>query len=64
MLPQGRFEYSIIRVYVKEVRDLKKTISICRQKFRNLPVSYVVTDVCRGELLVEIEGELLFHPAG
>lgn len=64
MLPQGSFEYSLIRVYVKEMKDLKRTMSICRQKFRNIPISFVMTDVCRDDLLVEIEGELLFHPAG
>lgn len=61
-LPPGAFAYCLIRVYVKEVRDLKKTMSICQQKFINAPISYVVTDICRSGLLVEIEGEMLFRP--
>jgi hypothetical protein len=61
LLPAGSFEYSFIRVYVKEKSDLKRTKSICRQKFRDIPISYIVTDICRSGLLVEIEGEMRFR---
>jgi enamine deaminase RidA (YjgF/YER057c/UK114 family) len=60
-LKTGRFKYSFVRVYVKDRQDLEAAMSICRQKFGNVPVSYVVVDVCRDELLVEIEGEMIFE---
>jgi enamine deaminase RidA (YjgF/YER057c/UK114 family) len=45
------------KVYVKNEADFEKVKSICEKHFpKNLPVNYVVADVCRPEWLVEIEG--------
>ena len=45
-----------IRVYLKRARDLAKCRRICEQRFGSVPAIYAVADVCRPELLVEIEG--------
>ncbi len=45
-----------IRVYVKRPEDFAIVQSVCRKKFGPVPAIYLVADVCRPELLVEIEG--------
>lgn len=46
-----------LRVYVKYKKDLQTVKNICIQYFANIPVVYVVADICRPELLVEIEAQ-------
>ncbi len=45
-----------IRVYLKRPEDLARCKAICDQRFGPVPALYVVADICRPELLVEIEG--------
>jgi enamine deaminase RidA (YjgF/YER057c/UK114 family) len=45
-----------IRVYVKRPEDYRKCRAICERRFGNVPAVYAVADICRPELLVEIEG--------
>jgi enamine deaminase RidA (YjgF/YER057c/UK114 family) len=45
-----------IRVYLKRAEDLAKCRAVCERRFGPVPVIYAVADVCRPELLVEIEG--------
>jgi len=45
-----------IRVYLKHPADYEKVRRICCQRVGPLPAIYAVADVCRPELLVEIEG--------
>jgi len=45
-----------IRVYVKRNEDYKKCKEVCERRFGSLPTIYAIADVCRPELLVEIEG--------
>jgi enamine deaminase RidA (YjgF/YER057c/UK114 family) len=45
-----------IRVYLKRAEDLPKCRAICERRFGPVPVIYAVADICRPELLVEIEG--------
>jgi enamine deaminase RidA (YjgF/YER057c/UK114 family) len=45
-----------IRVYLKRPEDLAKCRAICARRFGTVPAIYAVADVCRPELLVEIEG--------
>lgn len=45
-----------VRVYVKRPEDYEKCRVICEQRFGGLPTIYAIADVCRPELLVEIEG--------
>lgn len=45
-----------VRVYVKRPEDYQACREVCERRFGNIPVIYAVADVCRPELLVEIEG--------
>jgi enamine deaminase RidA (YjgF/YER057c/UK114 family) len=45
-----------IRVYLKDAKDLDKCRKVCEQRLGAVPAVYLVADVCRPELLVEIEG--------
>ncbi len=45
-----------IRVYLKRQEDLAKCQVVCERRFGAVPAIYAVADVCRPELLVEIEG--------
>ena len=45
-----------IRVYLKRAEDLAKCRAICERRFGSVPTIYAVADICRPELLVEIEG--------
>ena len=45
-----------IRVYLKRVEDFPKCKAICDRRFAAVPAIYAVADICRPELLVEIEG--------
>jgi len=44
-----------VRVYVKRPEDYPKCRAVCQKRFAEAPVIYVVADICRPELLVEIE---------
>ncbi len=45
-----------VRVYVKRPQDLDKCRAVCERRFGPIPAVYVQADVCRPDLLVEIEG--------
>lgn len=47
---------SYFRVYVKNEADLPKVKKICTPYFKGAPGEYLVSDICRESLLVEIEG--------
>ena len=61
-LPQGSFQYNFLRIYIKGRMDLQQVKSICLRKFPNVPMVFVIVDICRDELLLEIEGEMQFVP--
>lgn len=44
------------RVYLKRAGDFERVSAICRERLGSLPVAYLICDICRPELLVEIEG--------
>lgn len=46
----------LIRVYIKNRADYAQARAVCEQRLGELPVIYVIGDVCRPDLLVEIEG--------
>lgn len=48
-----------LRAYVKYAEDLPRVLEICKRRLPSVPVACVVADVCRPELLVEIEGMAL-----
>lgn len=45
------------RAYVRHPSDLATVQAVVSQRLGNAPVSYVRADVCRADLLVEIEGQ-------
>jgi enamine deaminase RidA (YjgF/YER057c/UK114 family) len=45
-----------VRVYLKRAEDFSVCKAICEKRFGSVPAIYAVADVCRPELLVEIEG--------
>jgi enamine deaminase RidA (YjgF/YER057c/UK114 family) len=49
-------ELAKIRVYVKRVKDVAACRAVCEQRLGAIPALYLIADVCRPELLVEIEG--------
>jgi enamine deaminase RidA (YjgF/YER057c/UK114 family) len=46
---------TIVRVYIKHGSDFDKIKAICQKAYKNCQIIYVKGDVCRPELLVEIE---------
>ena len=52
-------KYNHIRVYVKNAGDISLVKSICTNHFDNIPAIYLQADICRNDLLVEIEAEAI-----
>lgn len=52
----GSFSY--LRAYVKYEKDIPEVKKICRKYFGDIPSQYVVSDICRENLLVELEGSV------
>ena len=49
----------LLRVYIKRQSDFEKVKQICSSYFNGAPSVFIEADVCRENLLVEIEAE--FH---
>ncbi len=52
----GDIGFSFIRVYVKNKSELDTVKEICNSYYGDVPINYLVADICRDNLLVEIEG--------
>lgn len=52
--------FSYLRVYVKHAPDIPRVKNICEKTYGIIPSIYVVSDICRPELLVELEGAVLY----
>ena len=50
-------ECLFIRVYVKNTQDFQTVRSICDRNFPSVPSVFIEADICRDDLLVEIEAE-------
>lgn len=50
-----------LRTYIKFERDIPQVKKICRKYFPYIPIIFVVADICRPELLVEIEGQAVIR---
>ena len=46
----------LARVYVKRPEDYAAVRAVCERRLGALPLTYAIADVCRKDLLVEIEG--------
>ncbi len=53
-----KISFSYIRTYVKYKADLEKVKLLCEQHLKSENFQYLVSDICRDDLLVEIEGSL------
>lgn len=53
--------FQSIRVYVKFEKDMEKIKQICLCRFPDVEVVFLIADVCRPELLVEIEGNAIMR---
>ncbi len=51
--------YSIVRIYVKKREDFDAVRDICNEHFPKTPAVYIEADICRDDLLTEIEGEFI-----
>jgi len=49
-------DMALVRVYVKHQEDYAKVKAICKERLGGLPAVYTLADICRPDLLVEIEG--------
>ena len=49
-------DLAVARVYVKYAEDAQAVQTVCRARMGQLPMNCAVADVCRPELLVEVEG--------
>ena len=45
-----------VRIYIKRRSDLELVRGVCERRLPDIPTVYTIADVCREELLVEIEG--------
>jgi len=54
-------KYGHARIYVKERKEFAAIKKTFRTHFGKLPVVYIVADICRPDLLVEIEGKVILE---
>ncbi len=52
----GRF--SLLRVYIRRQEDFGVVREICNDQFKGSPIVFIEADICRDDLLTEIEAEL------
>lgn len=55
-LGTGLDNLALVRVYIKRQEDYASVRAACEARLGELPTIYAVADVCRPDLLVEIEG--------
>lgn len=55
---------AVARVYIKHLHDSPAIREVCESRLPGIPLTYVVADVCRPDLLVEIEGIAFSHRPG
>ena len=54
-------KYGHARVYIKDRKDYNAIRRTFKTHFGNLPVVYIIADICRTDLLVEIEGKVILE---
>jgi enamine deaminase RidA (YjgF/YER057c/UK114 family) len=54
-------KFILLRVYVKNQTDFFKVKNICKERFPDVPSIFIESDICRDNLLVEIEAEFLIN---
>jgi hypothetical protein len=51
-------KYSLFRIYIKKQSDFRIVHQIFNDQFPRIPAIYVEADICRDDLLMEIEAEV------
>jgi hypothetical protein len=54
-------KYGHARIYISNRKDYTEIRRTFKRHFGNLPVVYIVADICRKDLLVEIEGKVILE---
>lgn len=54
-------KYGHARVYVKNRKDFAEIKKTFKSYYGDLPVVYIIADICRPDLLVEIEGKVILE---
>lgn len=54
-------KYGHARVYVKNKEEFHQIKTVFKEQYNDLPVVYIVADICRENLLVEIEGKVILE---
>jgi len=54
-------KYGHARIYVKNREDYEVIKATFEKHYGNLPVVYIIADICRDDLLVEIEGKVILE---
>ncbi len=54
-------KYGHARIYIKNKKDFAEIRRTFKTHFGNLPVVYIIADICRNDLLVEIEGKVILE---
>lgn len=54
---------ALVRVYIKRQADYAATRAVCQKRLGEVPTIYALADICRPELLVEIEAIAFSHKA-
>ena len=61
VFPAGEPRIEMLRVYLKNAEDITAVKVYMEHQFTEIPISYLLADVCRDELLIEIEGIASFQ---
>lgn len=48
-------DLAVVRAYVKHIADYETVRAVCERQLQGVPVVYTIGDVCRDDLLVELE---------
>jgi len=56
---RNAMELIILRAYIRYQEDFEKVKAVCEKYFPGAPVVYIEADICRDDLLVEIEAEYI-----
>ncbi|MBR7004949.1 MAG: hypothetical protein IKI00_08280 [Bacteroidales bacterium] len=51
-----RFHFEAIRVYIKNEKDIPAIVSSLTAYWKGVPIHFLMADICRPELLLELEG--------
>lgn len=60
-LDENSLNFSYARIYIKRTEDFESVMSICTKELPNTPLNFVQADICRDNLLVEIEAEMQYN---